>query len=46
VESLVGEAEVFALETRLLVERAVTFDPTIGSSTNFYRSFRNVFSVE
>jgi hypothetical protein len=30
----------------LRFERAVTFDPTVGSPLNFYRSFRNMFPVE
>jgi len=24
-------------------ERAITFDPTVGSPSNFYRSFRKLF---
>jgi hypothetical protein len=27
-------------------ERAVTFDPTVGSPSNFYRSFRTPFSLK
>jgi hypothetical protein len=27
-------------------ERAVTFDPTVGSRTKFFRSFRRPFSIE
>jgi len=27
-------------------ERAITFDPTVGSHSNFYRSFRKTFSLE
>jgi len=27
-------------------ERAITFDPTVGSLSNFYRSFRTLFSLE
>jgi len=33
VESLLGEAEVSKLEYRF--ERAITFDPTVGSRSNF-----------
>jgi hypothetical protein len=43
VESLLGEAEVSSLKTRVLVERAVTFDLTVRSSLKFYRSFRTLF---
>jgi len=28
------------------VERAITFDPTVGSRSNFYWSFRMPFSME
>jgi hypothetical protein len=31
VESLLGEAKVSALETSVAIQRAVTFDPTVGS---------------
>jgi hypothetical protein len=31
VEALLGEAEISTLETSVPVERAVTFDPTVGS---------------
>jgi hypothetical protein len=27
-------------------EKAITFDPTVGSPSNFYRSFRKPFSLE
>jgi hypothetical protein len=27
-------------------QRAVTFDPTVGSPSNFYRSFRTPFSIQ
>jgi len=27
-------------------ERAITFDPTVGSPSNFYRSFRELFFLE
>jgi len=39
VEALRGEAEVSALETSVPVRKVVTFDPTVGSPSNFYRSF-------
>jgi len=46
VESLLGEAEISALGTRVRFERAITFDPTVVSPSNFYRSFRKPFSLE
>jgi len=27
-------------------ERAITFDPTVGSPSNFYKSFQKLFSLE
>jgi hypothetical protein len=33
----------FRLEYRF--EREITFDPTVGSPSNFYRSFRKPFSL-
>jgi hypothetical protein len=46
VESLLGEAEVSALKARVPVQRAITFDPTVGSPSNFHRSFRTQFSFK
>jgi len=34
VESPLDDAEVSSLETRLRFERAITFDPTVGSPSN------------
>jgi hypothetical protein len=46
VESLFGEAEVSSLETRVPVQKGVTFDPTVGSPSNFYKRFRRAFTLE
>jgi len=46
VESLLDEAKFSSLETRVRFERAITFDPIVGSPLNFYRSFRRPFSLE
>jgi hypothetical protein len=46
VESILGEAEVSALETSVPVRKGITFDPTVGSPSNFYRSFRRLFLLE
>jgi hypothetical protein len=35
VESLLSEAEISALETCVRLERAITFNPTVGSALNF-----------
>jgi hypothetical protein len=44
VESLLGEAEVPSLHTRVPVRKAITLDPTVGCPSKFYRSFRTLFS--
>jgi len=44
VESLLDDAVVSLLETRVRVRKAITFDPTVGSPSKFYRSFRTPFS--
>jgi len=31
--------------TEYWFERAITFDPTVGSPSNFYRTFRKLFSL-
>jgi hypothetical protein len=46
VESLLGETEVSALKGRVPVQRAITFDPTVGSPSNSYSSFRMLFSFQ
>jgi len=44
VESLLDDAEVSSPATRKQFERAITFDPTVGSPSKFHRSFRMPFS--
>jgi len=44
VESLLDDAEVSSPETGVRFERAINFDPTVGSPSKFYRSFRTPFS--
>ena len=46
VESPLGEEEVSSLETRVLVRKGHNFDPTVGSPSIFYMSFRTLFSLE
>jgi hypothetical protein len=46
LKSLLGEAEVSLLETRVPVPKGVTFHPTVGSPSNFFRISRNLFFVE
>jgi hypothetical protein len=44
MESLLDDAEVSSLETTVRFERAISFDLTDGCLSNFYRSFRVLFS--
>jgi hypothetical protein len=44
VESLLGERTSRRSTPAHWFERAITFDPTDGSPSNFYRSFRTPFS--
>jgi len=51
VESILGEAEVWSCQARVTVQKgrfegAITFDPTVGLRSKFYRSFRRPFSME
>jgi len=38
-ESLLGDAEVSSPATRVPVQKGITFDPSVGSPSKFYRSF-------
>jgi hypothetical protein len=46
VELTLGEAEVLRASLDYRFEKAITFDPTIGSRSKFYRSFRRPFFIE
>jgi hypothetical protein len=46
VESPLGQVEVASLEISYEFETAIPFDPTVGSPSNLYRSFRTPFSLE
>jgi len=43
VESLLGDARYRRARPENPLERAITFDPSIGSPSKFYRSFRTPF---
>jgi hypothetical protein len=45
-ESILGDNEVWFSQARWTVRKAITFYPTVGSRSNFYRSFRMHFSME
>jgi len=43
VESLLGDARYRRSRPENLLERAITLDPTVGSPSKIYRSFRTLF---
>jgi hypothetical protein len=45
-ESLLGDHEVWSSQARWTIRKAITVYPTVGSRSNFYRSFRMHFSME
>jgi len=45
-ESKLGYDEVWSSEAGWTVRKAITFDPTVGSRSNFYRSFQMNFSMQ
>jgi hypothetical protein len=45
VELLLGERMSRRSNIEYRFERAITFDPTVGSPSNFYRIFRKPFSL-
>jgi hypothetical protein len=45
-ESILDDDEVWSSQAGGTVRKAITFDPTVGSRSNFYRSFRMHFSME
>jgi len=44
--SILGDDEDLSSQARWTVRKAITFDPTVGSGSNFYWSFRMPFSME
>jgi hypothetical protein len=45
-ESILDDDEVWSSQAGWTVQKAITFNPTVGSRSNFYRSFRMHFSME
>ena len=45
MEWLLGEEDVWSPVLEYQLKRAITFDPTIGSRSNFYRCFQMLFSL-
>jgi len=46
VESLLGDARYHRARPEYPIERAITLDPTLGSPSKIYRSFRTPFFKE
>jgi len=44
-ESILGDDEVWSSQAGWTGRKAITLDPTVGSRSNFYRSFRMNFSM-
>jgi len=42
---LLGDEDVLAVEIEYWLEKAITFDPIVGSRSNFYRGFQRIFSL-
>jgi hypothetical protein len=45
-ESILGDDEIGSSQAGWTVRKAITFDPTVGSGSNFYWNFRMHFSTE
>jgi len=45
-ESILADDEVWSSQAGWTVRKAITFNPTVGSRSNFYWSFRMNFSME
>jgi hypothetical protein len=45
-ESILDDDEVWSSQAGGTGRKAITFDPTVGSRSNFYRSFRMNFSMQ
>jgi hypothetical protein len=45
MEWLLGDKDVFSGELEYPLKRAITFDPFVGSRSNFYRGFQRLFSM-
>jgi hypothetical protein len=45
MEWLLGDEDIWSDKQEYRLKRAITFDPTVGSLTNFYRDFQRLFSL-
>jgi hypothetical protein len=44
MEWLLGDEDVWSVELQYRLKKAITFDPTVGSRSNFYKGFDKLFS--
>jgi len=44
IEWLLGDEDVLSVEIEYRLKNVITFDPTIGSRSNFYICFQRLFS--
>jgi len=42
---LLGNEDVWFVKLEYWLERVITFDPTVGSHSKFYRGFQRLFSL-
>ena len=45
MEWLLGDEDVWSVEVEYQLERTITFGPTVGLLSNFYRGFQRLFSL-
>jgi len=43
MECLLGDEDVWSVELEYRVKRAISFDPTVGSLSNFFKCFQRLF---
>jgi hypothetical protein len=45
MEWLLGDEDVWSVELEYRLKRAITFYPSVGSRSNFYKGFQRLFSL-
>jgi hypothetical protein len=45
MEWLLGDEDVWSVEVEYQLKRTITFGPTVGLLSNFYRGFQRLFSL-
>jgi hypothetical protein len=45
MESLLSDEDVWSPVLEYRLKRAITFDPTVGSRSNFYKGFQRQFCL-